>query len=63
MEYSLFMAVMMVLTSERVEKHLRVTPVVFPPPIFVGIAFVSLFHVSLPPPLAIVDGGSLYRCF
>jgi hypothetical protein len=58
-DYSLFIAVMMVLTSERVEKRPRMTPTVFPPPIFAGIASVSVFHVPLPPP----DGdhrGSLY---
>jgi hypothetical protein len=49
-DYSLFMAVMMVLTLEWLEKRPGATPAVFPPPIFAGIAFVSVFHVSLPPP-------------
>jgi hypothetical protein len=44
------MATMMVLTSERVEKRPRATPAMFPPPIFAGIAYVSMFRVSLPPP-------------
>jgi hypothetical protein len=48
-DYSLFMAVMMVLTSERVEKRPAATPAAFPPPIFAGIASVYVFHVSLPP--------------
>jgi hypothetical protein len=55
-DYSLFMAVMMVLTSERLEKHPGVNLAAFPPPIFAGIAYVSLFHVSLPPLLGIVEG-------
>jgi hypothetical protein len=56
-DYSLFMAVMMVLTSERVEKRLGVTSAPFPPPIFAGIASVSVFHVFPSPPLGIVEGG------
>jgi hypothetical protein len=51
--YSLFMAVMMVLTSERVEKCQGATPVAFTPPIFVGTAYVSVFCVS-PPPLIVI---------
>jgi membrane protein CcdC involved in cytochrome C biogenesis len=54
--YSLFMAVMMVLISERVEKRPGATPAVFPPPIFAGTSYVSLFHVSLLPHLRIVEG-------
>jgi hypothetical protein len=50
----------MVLTSERVEKRPGVTLVAFPPPIFAGTASISVFHVSLPPRFAIVEGG-LYR--
>jgi hypothetical protein len=46
-EYSLFMAVIMVLTSERVEKRPRATPAAFPPPNFVGTAFVSVFLCRL----------------
>jgi hypothetical protein len=53
-DYSLFMLVMMVLTSERVEKRPGVNPIAFPPPIFAGIASVYVFCVSLPPPFAIV---------
>jgi hypothetical protein len=49
-DYPLFMAVMMVLTSDRVEKRPRATPAVFPPPIFAGTASVSVFHVFPPPP-------------
>jgi hypothetical protein len=56
-DYSLFMKVMMVLTSERVEKRPRATPAAFPPPIFAGTASVSVFHVSPPPHFAIVEGG------
>jgi hypothetical protein len=54
--YSLFMVVMMVLTSERVEKRPGVTPAAFPP-IFTGTASVSVFRVSPPPLIAIVEGG------
>jgi hypothetical protein len=39
------MGVMMVLMSERV----GATPGAFPPPIFAGIASVSMFRVSPPP--------------
>jgi hypothetical protein len=46
MDYSLFMSTMMMFTSEWVEKRLGVTLAVFPPPIFAGIASVSMFHVS-----------------
>jgi hypothetical protein len=56
MDYSLFMAVMMVLMLERAEKRPGATPAAFPPPIFTGIAFVSVFCVSPPPPIAIVQG-------
>jgi hypothetical protein len=56
-DYSLFMAVIMVLTSERVEKRPGVTPAAFPPPIFAGTASVSVFHVSPLPLIAIVEGG------
>jgi hypothetical protein len=59
-EYSLFMAVMMVLMSKRVEKHPGVTPAAFPPPIFAGIASVSLFRVSPPPRLEIIEGGGVF---
>jgi hypothetical protein len=63
-DYSLFMAVMMVLMLERVEKYPGVTLAAFPPPIFAGIAFVSMFHVSLPPRFVIIEGGGyLYRRF
>jgi hypothetical protein len=55
-DYSLFMAVMMVLTSERAEKHPGVTPATFPPPFFVGTASESVFRVSPPPPFLIVEG-------
>jgi hypothetical protein len=51
------MAVMMVLTSEMVEKHPRVTPAAFPHPIFAGTASVSVFCVSPPPRLGIVEEG------
>jgi hypothetical protein len=62
-DYSLFMVVMMMLTSERVEKHLGATPAAFPPPIFAGTTSVSVFHVSLPPLIAIVHGVYIYRRF
>jgi hypothetical protein len=48
-DYSLFMVVMMVLMSERVEKRPGATTAMFSPPIFAGIASISVFHVSLPP--------------
>jgi hypothetical protein len=54
-DYSLFMAVMMVLTLERVEKHPGATLTAFPPPIFAGTAYVSMFHVYPPLPFAIVQ--------
>jgi hypothetical protein len=50
------MAVMMVLTSERVEKRPGATPAVFPPPIFAGTTFVSVFHISPPPCFTIIEG-------
>jgi hypothetical protein len=56
-DYSLFMAVMKVLTLERVEKRPGVTPATFPPPVFAKTAYVSVFRVSLPPHFAIVEGG------
>jgi hypothetical protein len=54
--YSLFVEVMMVLMSERVEKRLGETLAAFPPPIFAGIAFVSVFRVSPTPPLGNAEG-------
>jgi hypothetical protein len=45
-DYSFFMAVMMVLTSLRVEKHPWATPAAFSPLIFAGTTFVSVFRVS-----------------
>jgi hypothetical protein len=53
-EYSLFMAVLML---ERLEKRPEATPVEFSPPIFVGIASVSVFHVSLLPHLGTPRGA------
>jgi hypothetical protein len=61
-EYCLFMAMMMVLMSERVEKHTGATPAVFLSPIFAGTVSVYVFHVSPPPRIAIAE-GSLYRRF
>jgi hypothetical protein len=61
-DYSLFMAVMMLLTSERVEKRLGATLASFPPPIFVGTAYVSVYRVS-PPPLIVTVQGDIYRRF
>jgi hypothetical protein len=49
-DYSLFIMVEVLVMSERLEKRPGATLIVFPPPIFTGTAFVSLFHVSLPPP-------------
>jgi hypothetical protein len=46
----------MVLMSERVQTHSGATSVAFPPPIISGIAFVYVFHVSLPPPLGNAEG-------
>jgi hypothetical protein len=63
MDYYLFMAVMMVLTSERVEKHPGVTHTTFPPPIFIETASVSVFCVSPPPPITNDQGGYIYKCF
>jgi hypothetical protein len=51
------MAVMMVLMSERVEKRLGAILTTFPPPIFVRTTSVSVFHVFLPPSIAIVQVG------
>jgi hypothetical protein len=62
-DYSLFMLVMMVLISERVEKCPGATPAAFPPPIFAGTASVFEFHVSPSPPLGIFKGGSFYKLF
>jgi hypothetical protein len=56
-DYSLFIVVMMVLMSERVEKHPRVTSAAFPPPIFAGTTSVYVFHVSPLPPITIVESG------
>jgi hypothetical protein len=56
-DYSLFMAMMMVLMSERVEKLPRATPSAFTPPIFAETAFVSMFLISLPPRIGNADGG------
>jgi hypothetical protein len=56
-DYSLFIAVSMVLMSERLEKCPGATPAAFSPPIFVGIASVSVFYVFPPPPLVNAKGG------
>jgi hypothetical protein len=48
-EYSLFMAVSMVVMSERFEKRPGATPAAFPPPIFAGTTSISTFLVSPPP--------------
>jgi hypothetical protein len=56
-DYSLFMAVSMVLMSERLEKHPRATPVAFSPPIFTRTTFVFVFRVFPPPPLGNAKGG------
>jgi hypothetical protein len=55
-DYSLFMAFIMVLTSKRVEKRPGVTPVAFLPPIFARTTSVYVFRVSPPPPFMIVEG-------
>jgi hypothetical protein len=39
-----------------VEKRPGATPAAFPPPIFVGIASVSVFRVPPPPPLRNIEG-------
>jgi hypothetical protein len=57
LDYSLFIALMMVLTSKRVEKRPGATPAAFPPPIFAGIASISVFRVSLAPQIAIIKGA------
>jgi hypothetical protein len=56
-DYPLFMAVMMVLMSERVEKHSGATLVEFTPPIFAGTTSIFVFHVSPPPHFVIIEGG------
>jgi hypothetical protein len=56
-DYTLFMVVMIMLMSERVEKHSGATPAMFPPSIFAIIAYVSMLRVSLPPRIAIAEGG------
>jgi hypothetical protein len=56
-DYSLFMAVMMVLTSERVEKRPGATLAALPPPIFAGTTSISMFCVSPPPHFMIIEGG------
>jgi hypothetical protein len=53
------MAGMIVLTSEKVEKHPTASLIVFLPPIFTGLGFVSVFHVS-PPSLDRDHRGGLY---
>jgi hypothetical protein len=67
-EYSLFIAVLMVgdvgevgeatggvvLMSERLEKRQGATLAAFPPPMFAGTA---VFHVYLPPPRGNAAGG------
>jgi hypothetical protein len=58
-DYSLFMEVMMVLTSERVEKGPGATPAAFPSPIFAGTTSISMFHVSPPPHLENTEGVSI----
>jgi hypothetical protein len=60
-EYSLFMAVMMVLTSKRVEKRPGATPAAFPPPILAGIASVLCFSIASSQ--TVEGAGSLYRHF
>jgi hypothetical protein len=55
-DYSLFMAMIMVLTSKRVDKRPGANPAAFLPPIFAGIASVSVFHVSLCLLIAIIEG-------
>jgi hypothetical protein len=53
------MAVMMVLTSERMEKHPGATSAAFPPPVFIGTAFVSMFVFLRRLLIAIVEGVSI----
>jgi hypothetical protein len=47
----------MVFMSERLEKRLGATQAAFPPQIFARTAYVSVFHVSLSPPLGNAEGG------
>jgi hypothetical protein len=49
-KYSLFIMVVVFVMLERLEKQPGTTLAAFPPQIFAGTAFVSWFHVSLPPP-------------
>jgi hypothetical protein len=56
-DYSLFMGVMMVLMSERVEKHPGQLRAAFTPPIFARIASISVLRVSPPPLLGNTEVG------
>jgi hypothetical protein len=60
MDYSLFMEVVMVLMSERVDKCPRATPAAFSSPIFAGTTSVSMFCVSSLPFLETPRGEGLY---
>jgi hypothetical protein len=56
-DYSLFIMVVVLVMSERLEKRLVAAPAVFPPLNFTGIAFVSWFYVSPPSPRGNASGG------
>jgi hypothetical protein len=60
---SLFMAVMMVLMLERMEKRHGATPAAFPPPIFAETISIFVFRDSLPPPLGNTEGGIFIGVF
>jgi hypothetical protein len=57
--YSLFIMVEVLVMLERLEKRPGMAPAAFPSPIFTGSAFISWFHVSMPPPHENAS-GSLY---
>jgi hypothetical protein len=57
------MEVSMVVMFERLEKLPGATLIAFPPPIFAGIASISVFLVSLPPHLGSAQGGVFILAF
>jgi hypothetical protein len=54
------MEVSMVVMFERLEKLPGATLIAFPPPIFAGIASISVFLVSLLPHLGSAQGGGVF---
>jgi hypothetical protein len=62
-DYSLFIMVAVLVMLERLEKRPVATLAAFSPPIFTGIAFVSCFHVSPPPPCKNAPEGLYIEIF